>query len=98
MGKHTPGPWIVRGNSICVDETDDRLAMHVKIHGGNRDDNKANARLIASAPDLLAALASMVEAHAVPSSICKERPAYEAACAAIAKATGRAAISKEPAK
>jgi hypothetical protein len=47
-----------------------------------------DARLMAAAPDLLEALQAIVEAHAIPSSICKERPVYEAALAAISKATG----------
>ena len=39
-------------------------------------------------PELLAALTEYVAAHAVPSSTCKERPAYDAAIAAIAEALG----------
>lgn len=45
-------------------------------------------RLISAAPELLEALQGLLDAHAVPSSICAERPAYEAAKAAIAKALG----------
>ena len=37
---------------------------------------------------LVEARRGMVEAHAVPSSGCKERPAYEAAVAALRAATG----------
>ena len=48
---------------------------------------EANARLIAAAPDLLAALREYVERHEAegnPAGL----PEYELACAAIAKATG----------
>lgn len=38
--------------------------------------------------ELLAALRGMLDAHAVPSSICKERHAYDEARSAIAKAEG----------
>ncbi len=48
----------------------------------------ANALLMAAAPELLEALQMMIDAHPVPSSVCKSRPAYDAAIAAIAKATG----------
>ena len=47
----------------------------------------ANARLITAAPDLLEALQDLLNAHAVPSSVCNDRPAYEKALAAIDKAT-----------
>ena len=48
---------------------------------------EANARLIAAAPDLLAALREYVERHEAegnPAGL----PEYEFACTAIAKATG----------
>lgn len=46
--------------------------------------------MLAQADELLKALEGMVSAHAVPSSICKERPAYDAAIAIIAKVKGGA--------
>jgi hypothetical protein len=46
------------------------------------------ARLHAIKNELVETLVAMIEAHAVPSTACKERPAYDAARAAIAKATG----------
>ncbi len=91
MNAHTPGPWTVRGNSIVADETDDRLEMRVRIHSGNRDDIKANARLIAAAPDLLAALRTLLDIPSGQYSECGEyEPAAAAARAAIARATGAA--------
>ena len=59
--KHTPGPWKITGR-----ETLDRYGyQRVTIRGGIPDaidtivtvgNNEANARLIAAAPDMLAAL------------------------------------------
>ena len=52
LGEHTPGPWKVVGTEIW--------GANVKIASGrgaydekDRQKNKANARLIAAAPDLL---------------------------------------------
>ena len=39
--------------------------------------------------ELLEALQGLIDAHAVPSSACKERPAYDAARAAVARALGQ---------
>lgn len=49
------------------------------------------SRIREAGPVLLAALRAMVEAHPVPSTACKERPAYEQAIAAIKEATGEEA-------
>lgn len=57
MSKHAPGPWIVSGKTV-------KSIHHQRSHSVARVDNKqftpeanaANARLIAAAPDLLAAL------------------------------------------
>ena len=85
MSKHTPGPWSTYVNkwptevvvrAMFPDETE-----RAEIATTNAD----NARLIASAPDLLDALKELVQvtAHldACPATV-------EQAKAAIAKATG----------
>jgi hypothetical protein len=58
---------------------------------GHKDARHAAAELVATASsgrsELLEALKEMVDAHAIPSSGCKERPAYERARALIQKHT-----------
>lgn len=95
----TPGPWKVfehswSETSIVADGFDHGICLldinHATEESQDQDAEvmSANARLISAAPDLLEALRMMLDAHAIPSTGCKERPAYEAAQAAIAKATG----------
>lgn len=95
MSAHTPGPWRVDAitNSLGTIETADGVsigqAFQVRPH---RDDlhsieRKANARLMAAAPDLLAALEEAIEY--IPA---RDRSVLIAkARAAIAKATGESA-------
>ncbi len=56
MNTHTPGPWIATGfkNTIVNDSNGNTLALHPS-HDGSVGNAIANARLIAAAPDLLAA-------------------------------------------
>ena len=82
--KHTPGPWKATARHVTAPETEDRLELRVTIGGGNRDDNRANARLIAAAPDLLEAL------EACYAALHPNSAEGKAASAAIAKATGSA--------
>lgn len=94
--KHTPGPWKATEKTVTAPETEDRLGMECRLYGGNSRDNRANARLIAAAPDLLDACQAMIawddreKDHAVDfydrMGLCVE--AFEKARAAIAKATG----------
>lgn len=100
MSKHTPGPWKAHFEEAYFVTGPDlgRVAMMMNLKGahglgGRRsgDESASNARLIAAAPELLEALRGALEHWPVPSSICKDRPAYEAARAAIAKATGEQA-------
>jgi hypothetical protein len=98
--KHTPGPWLalveptecegvnVRFSidsglhfGICGGQSQEHL-----IHNGIKEDEcRANAQLIASAPDLLEALQSCVDHGIFPSG---SQSVRAAARAAIAKATG----------
>ena len=73
--KHTPGPWTVHGphDAPWVATVDCRTIMPQSV---------ADARLIAAAPDLLAALVALVDATNTRSL------AYDDAVTAIAKATG----------
>lgn len=83
--KHTPGPWdenngrVFRGNSgsICILTDQHSFGEY-----------RANARLIAAAPELLEALQSIIEIGKRNTENPKYDGYYDAARAAIAKATG----------
>ena len=66
--KHTPGPWRVAPrfvygatDGIHVDAGSRSYIAHVGEHGDERAE--ADARLIAAAPDLLAALRELLRDH-----------------------------------
>ena len=84
--QHTPGPWHVDINGEGAITAPDG-ALIARLHNASRDDlREANARLIAAAPDLLAALQAVADYWAggdVPAEI------DAAMRAAIAKATGQ---------
>jgi hypothetical protein len=78
--------WHTGGNSLIVyDQNGWPVANAVTYHGKRRNDQQT-ARLIAAAPELLAALIEYVERHeqsCEPTGL----PEYEKARAAIARAT-----------
>jgi hypothetical protein len=92
--KHTPGPWRLTGDKLfrLTRQIEDTNGMGLAHAYGNDAEADANARLIAAAPDLLAAIetllphvlhyASMPHAHSDA-----HKDAANAA-AAIAKAAG----------
>ena len=96
QGTHTPGPW--QANPIGDTGRCSISAPHPSGGGQNVIDEclKENARLIAAAPDLLAALDKLApyalqRAETEPPFTAKyARADYEIARAAIAKATGGA--------
>ena len=64
MSAHTPGPWNVRSEeAISIDAGGSRVCMltHLTRLFDRRDPEEvaANARLIAAAPDMLAALTAI---------------------------------------
>jgi len=94
--QHTPGPWKVdaMGNVWSADTKVCEMSEHPVIASGcyrekTDDEHRANARLIAAAPDLFDALK---QARRCLAWACEQRPEfqaeYNAVDAAIAKATG----------
>lgn len=57
MSKHTPGPWARYGSIIRSIACNDRKLADVRVID---DEGQANARLMASSPDLLDALEGLV--------------------------------------
>ena len=96
MTAHTPGPWHYRPHAV------DSNYMLIFCSGDQHEgDNlrgycgEANARLIAAAPELLAALKDVMRScrrdfTADAQGECDFRNAYSEQIAAIAKAEGRA--------
>jgi len=77
MSEHTPGPWKIfdgwgssRFAPVIVDgipDVDGKCVANCICHiASTNDDKAANARLIASAPDLLAALEKAVADYGKP--------------------------------
>lgn len=105
MTKHTPGPWAATrwqlfeplcGVQIAV-SANDRRAIALTGLEGDKDEaeSRANARLIAAAPELLAALkqiradwAAIGDERQAPDEI-NVNEHWDAVDAAIAKAEGR---------
>lgn len=101
MSKHSSGPWEVRSEygTLCIRPANEKQAGYTigyapiaKVVGDKRIGQQLeNARLIAAAPDLLAALQD-VDALWMHNSIAhgdgKISPLHEKVIAAIAKATG----------
>lgn len=83
MSKHTPGPWHITVGAAYrqIEAVDGTL---ICFAASNNWANKANARLIAAAPDLLQALKAALTV--LPDSVGDFD--YNAAVDAVAKATG----------
>lgn len=94
MSKHTPGPWEMHGEfsgrDIVQIETKHGYSVADVRNYNRSEQNKANAKLIAAAPDLLEALQNLIgEVKDIRGVDVEEyKPAaFEQARAAIKKAT-----------
>ncbi len=95
MDKHTPGPWEVSGPFVRATFTIKRIGKpdicNLYKDGIPADEVKANATLIAAAPDLLKAcraLADKIAAYGLPPEYLLDE--WRAMRSAIAKALGQA--------
>ena len=63
QAKHTPGPWaaLMQDPPTIADRRGCRVATSCALPGQSAEEQEANARLIAAAPDLLAALRVIAE-------------------------------------
>ena len=88
--KHTPGPWSTmtcegeHGQFIVFSKTDETTDGGEPIGKKPIALSVANARLIAAAPDLLAALKTCMQFLSVPN----DHYAFDQALAALVKAEG----------
>ena len=80
MNQHTEGPWFVDGNSIAHQSGDIATLDGVRPY----EEEEANARLIAAAPELLEACRDAAIRLEVGNST--DNPTYRQLEAAIAKA------------
>ena len=86
QSKHTPGPWFAtKGRDVMAG---DRVicTAYVPNDSGDRDEAQANARLIAAAPALLAALEQAISV--VETEYADDSAIVQQCCAAIAQARG----------
>ena len=89
MSKHTPGPWQwTQHFDPTISIYKDGFGQIARLYDSSAGTGKANARLIAAAPDLLDALQSIIED--IDSEFGTDCD-YNKARAAIAKATGGSA-------
>jgi hypothetical protein len=93
---HTPGLWIVNYDGLNIDAKQDDGVEQIASVNRSNDEREANARLIASAPELLEALkglfehCAMVHKHwGAGSNASEAQAAQDFARAAIAKAEGK---------
>jgi hypothetical protein len=98
---HTPGPWSTEcnlpfGHQPRVESTAKLIAVVGNAEANCQDEWEANARLIAAAPDMLAALQRQSENikrwlnTGIPAGPAESKSISDQIDAAIAKATGGA--------
>ena len=94
--KHTPAPWhhspeLSRTGCELVYAGDKHLVANVGSFGRSDETNRANAWLVAAAPELLEACETALHELRIRCGYKGQEAAYVELSAALAKATGRAA-------
>ena len=74
MSGHTPGPWIISqptgyNDSGAIEQIGTGFVIASDIFGKSKEETEANARLMAAAPDLLAACKVALYNLASPESL-----------------------------
>jgi len=88
--KHTPGPWrhdYYGRYDDFIRDGEGNVIAHIGANRSNVEENTANARLIAAAPQMYEALRAMI-AHRQHDYLDNEIEPYAACVAAIEKAEG----------
>lgn len=91
MSQHTPGPWSINdwpqaNTDIAIGAVGTPLIARIPLRHVSINEQKANARLIAAAPDLLAALLMVLDD---PNALDGRPRTAEFVREAIAKAEGQ---------
>ena len=84
--KHTKGNWYAKEGQIYPEETGKTLAL-IPYYDKDNEEQEANAKLIAAAPDMLEALNDLINAYEVKMGKSAVRLRIEIAKDAINKAT-----------
>lgn len=97
--KHTPGPWEVENRFSCHSyvKAGARILFQTECnreHAGESEESKANARLIAAAPEMLSALKASLLEHEAIHEVTMLNPVMRGTKPPAIIATIRAAISK----
>jgi hypothetical protein len=88
MSSFTPGPWNIF-QSIGLEVEADGIPICEIWQRGDEEQEQANARLIAAAPDLLEALKEVLSSWEDGYTPNEDQDTYNTARAAIRKATGK---------
>ena len=91
MSEHTPGPWQVREHAPWIIDGPDGIVIGLASQQNQENNHKADAQLMAAAPDMLRALDFMLErwGHFSYGEI-------KGAADAVAKARGEPRMSHTP--
>ncbi len=101
--KHTPGKWFPVGNIVELDNEQSADICSVfppdwgqTMHGRDDDEMRANARLIAAAPDMLAALQGLLASDSADmyAIVGRDVDGHPLNAAGVARMNARAAIAK----